>query len=61
VETGKELHQFDRPRLGPPTAISSRQHYDQLLRVASVAISPDGKRALVGGFDDTLRLWQLTP
>jgi WD40 repeat protein len=60
VTTGKELHQFDRPRLGPPTGVSSRPQYDRLVQVASVAVSPDGKFALVGGFDNTVRLWRLT-
>lgn len=60
VETGKELHQFDRPRYGPPTGITNRPQNDFLFSAASIAISPDGKRALLGGFDDTIRLWQLT-
>ena len=44
VETGEELHRFE----------------GHTSRVESVTFSPDGKRALSGSNDKTLRLWQLS-
>ncbi|HEU4578268.1 MAG TPA: hypothetical protein VFS67_08440 [Polyangiaceae bacterium] len=59
LEQGRVLNSSDQPELARPLFLLLRSFEGHTSSVDSVALSADGRRALSGSDDDTLKLWNV--